>query len=145
MRGAAARGHEVLGVSADGPLLEDARADGLRVEPLPLERSLSPFAQFRALRATIALFRRERPDLVHAHMPISGFIARLAARLTGVPHVAYTCHGFLFNQPGPWPRRALGMAIEWIGGGPPPTPQNASPAGGGAGGGAAGAPPRPRG
>ncbi len=64
----------------------------------------------------LALLRRERPDLVHAHMPISGFIARLAARLAGVPTVAYTCHGFLFNQPAPWPRRALAFAIEWLGG-----------------------------
>jgi len=116
MRGAAARGHEVVGVSADGPLLDDVRAEGLRVEAVPLARSLSPRAQWRALRAMLALIRRERPDMVHAHMPISGFIARLAARLAGVRHVAYTCHGFLFNQPGPWPRRALGLAVEWVGG-----------------------------
>ena len=116
MRGAAARGHEVVGVSADGPLLEDVRAEGLRVAPLPLERSLSPVAQWRALRAMVALLRAERPDMVHAHMPISGFIARLAGRIAGVKHVAYTCHGFLFNQPGPLPRRALGFAMEWIGG-----------------------------
>ncbi len=116
MRGAASRGHEVVGVCADGPLLADVRAEGLRVEPLPLARSLSPVAQFRALRAMIKLLRAERPDMVHAHMPISGFIARLAARLVGVRHVAYTCHGFLFNQPGPLPRRALGFVMEWIGG-----------------------------
>jgi glycosyltransferase involved in cell wall biosynthesis len=116
MRGIAARGHEVVGVCADGPLLADIRAEGLRVEKLPLARSLSPIAQWRALCAMIALLRREKPDLVHAHMPISGFIARLAARLTGVPNVAYTCHGFLFNQPGPWPRRALAFLIEFAGG-----------------------------
>ena len=116
MRAARARGHDVLGVSADGPLLDDVRAEGLRVAALPLARSLSPMAQWRALRALVALLRAERPDLVHAHMPISGFLARLAARIVGVPHVAYTCHGFLFNQPGPWPRRALGFLIEWLGG-----------------------------
>lgn len=111
-----ARGHDVLGVSADGPLLDDARAAGLRVAAVPMARSLSPRAQWRALRAMMRLLRAERPDLLHAHMPISGFIARLAARLTGVPRVAYTCHGFLFNQPGPWPRRALGFFFEWLGG-----------------------------
>ncbi len=62
------------------------------------------------------LFRAERPDLVHAHMPISGFLARMAARVAGVPRVAYTCHGFLFNQQGSWPRRAAGFVMEWIGG-----------------------------
>jgi glycosyltransferase involved in cell wall biosynthesis len=49
-------------------------------------------------------------------MPISGFLARLAARACGVPVVAYTCHGFLFNQPGPWLRRAVALAMEWVGG-----------------------------
>ena len=116
MLAAQARGHDVLGVCADGPLLADVRAAGLRVAPLPMARSLSPVAQWRALWAMVALFRTERPDLVHAHMPISGFLARLAARIAGVPRVAYTCHGFLFNQPGPWWRRALGLVMEWLGG-----------------------------
>ncbi len=116
MRAAQARGHEVLGVCADGPLLADVEAVGLRTAPLPMARSLSPRAQWRALWAMVALFRAERPDMVHAHMPISGVLARLAARIAGVPRVAYTCHGFLFNQPGPWWRRALGFVMEWIGG-----------------------------
>ena len=116
MLAAQARGHDVLGVSADGPLLDDARAAGLRVVAVPMARSLSPLAQWQALRAMVRLLRAERPDLVHAHMPISGFITRLAARIAGVPRVAYTCHGFLFNQPGPWPRRALGLVMEWLGG-----------------------------
>ena len=116
MLAAQARGHDVVGVCADGPLLDDVRAAGLRVAPLPMARSLSPVAQWRALRAMVALFRAEQPDLVHAHMPISGVLARLAARIAGVPRVAYTCHGFLFNQPGPGWRRALGLAMEWAGG-----------------------------
>ena len=116
MRGIRARGHEVVGVCATGPLLADIRAEGFRVEAAPLARTLSPRAQWRAFRALVALLRRERPDLVHAHMPISGFLGRVAARLAGVPRVAYTCHGFLFNQPAPWPRRAAAFAMEWLGG-----------------------------
>ena len=116
MRGIRARGHEVIGVSADGPLLDIARADGFRIAPIPFARNLSPPAQWRAFRALVALMRAERPDIVHAHMPISGFLARLAARVTGVPRVAYTCHGFLFNQPSPWPRRAISFLLEWLGG-----------------------------
>ena len=116
MRGLRARGHDVIGVSADGALLDVARAEGFRVEALPLARSLSPVAQLRAFLALVAFFRRERPDMVHGHMPISGFLARLAARVAGVPRVAYTCHGFLFNQPGPWWRRAMSLAMEFIAG-----------------------------
>jgi glycosyltransferase involved in cell wall biosynthesis len=114
MRGLRARGHEVVGVCADGALLDEVRAEGFRVEALPLARSLSPVAQMRAFVALYRLFRRERPDLVHGHMPISGFLARLAARAAGVPRVAYTCHGFLFNQPGPWLRRAASFVMEFL-------------------------------
>lgn len=115
MRGARTRGHEVVGVCADGPLLASVRAEGFRVAPVPMARSLSPGAQLRAFRSLLAVLREERPDLMHAHMPISGLLARLAARLVGVPRVAYTCHGYLFNQPGPWPRRAASLALEWAG------------------------------
>jgi glycosyltransferase involved in cell wall biosynthesis len=116
MRGARARGHEVIGVCAEGALLADVRAEGFRVETPPLERRLSPASLWRAYRALVALFRAERPDLVHAHMPISGFLARMAAWRAGVPRIAYTCHGFLFHQPGPWPRRAASLAMEWLAG-----------------------------
>jgi glycosyltransferase involved in cell wall biosynthesis len=116
MRGARARGHEVIGVCADGPLLPEVRAEGFRIVNPPLARNASPFAQIKAFRALYRLFRDEKPDLVHAHMPISGFLARLAARAAGVPRIAYTCHGFLFNQPAPWARRAASLAMEFLAG-----------------------------
>lgn len=112
MRALRARGHEVIGACAEGALLDIPRAEGFRVEALPMARSLDPRAQARAYAATLALIRRERPDLVHAHMPISGLLARAAARRAGVPRIAYTCHGFLFNQPGPWWRRNLALGLE---------------------------------
>nr|WP_278008664.1 glycosyltransferase family 4 protein [Roseococcus thiosulfatophilus] len=116
MRAARARGHEVVGMCAEGPLLEVARAEGFRIIPVPMARSLSPRANLAAYRAIRAALGAERFDLVHAHMPISGILARLAARAAGVPRVAYTCHGFLFNQPGPLWRRGLSLGMEWLGG-----------------------------
>jgi glycosyltransferase involved in cell wall biosynthesis len=116
MRGLRARGHEVVGAAAEGPLLDVARGEGFRVVGLPLARSLNPLAQWRAFQALVRFLRAERPDLVHGHMPISGFLARIAARIAGVPTVAYTCHGFLFNQPGPWPRRAVAFVMELVAG-----------------------------
>ena len=116
MRGIRGRGHEVIGVCAEGRLLDSVRADGFRVVAVPFARRLSPLAHVAAFRDLVRLFRTERPDLVHAHMPISGFLARLAGRIAGVPRVAYTCHGFLFNQEGSWLRRSAGLVMEWVGG-----------------------------
>jgi glycosyltransferase involved in cell wall biosynthesis len=114
MRAIRARGHEVIGVCADGHFLAVPRAEGFRVEALRLERSVSLGAHWRAFRALVRLFRAERPDLVHAHMPISGFLARMAAWWVGVPRIAYTGHGFWFNFPGSWPRSVVGFAMEWL-------------------------------
>lgn len=116
MRGLRARGHEVIGASAEGPLLDDVRAEGFRVVALPFARTLSPVAHYRALRALIRLIRAERPDIVHAHMPISAFLTRLAARIAGVPKIAFTCHGYLHRQTGSPLRQLGGFAMEWIGG-----------------------------
>ncbi len=116
MRALRVRGHDVVGASAPGALLDIARSEGFRIIELPLARSASPVAQYQAFGALRRMMRAERFDLVHAHMPISGFLARLAAREAGVPRIAYTCHGFLFNQPGPAFRRAASLAMEFAAG-----------------------------
>ena len=116
MRALRARGHDVVGACAPGALLAGPRAEGFRIVELPLARSASVAAQLRAFRALRRFIRAERFDTVHAHMPLSGFLARLAAAEAGVPVVAYTCHGFLFNQPGPLKRRAASFAMEWTAG-----------------------------
>src|SRR4051812_38710059 len=116
MRGARVRGHEVVGLCAEGPLLDLPRAEGFRVIPVPMARSLNPVAQAQSLAALRRVFAAERFDLVHAHMPISGLLARAAAKSVGVPRIAYTCHGFLFNQPGPWWRSRLALGLEWAAG-----------------------------
>ena len=60
MRAARDRGHEVIGICAEGPLLDDIRAEGFRIVGVPFERSLSPVAHIRAFRALVALMRAER-------------------------------------------------------------------------------------
>jgi glycosyltransferase involved in cell wall biosynthesis len=108
------RGHTVIGACAEGHFLDTPRAEGFRIATIPFERRLSPLAHWQAFRALVRLFRAERPDLVHAHMPISGFLARMAAWWTGVPRIACTCHGFWFNYPGNPARRVAGFAMEWL-------------------------------
>jgi glycosyltransferase involved in cell wall biosynthesis len=116
MQAMAAAGHEVVGVSADGPLLAEVRKAGIRVETAPLARSYNLAAHFRAYRALVALFRRERFDLVHVHTPVASLIGRLAAWRAGVPRIVYTAHGFYFHERMAWPKRFAFMALEWLAG-----------------------------
>jgi len=98
MRALRERGHEVVGICADGPKLAPAREEGFRIEHVPFARSSNPFANLPAFLALVRLFRRERFDLLHVHTPLAGLLGRIAGRLAGIPRIAYTAHGFYFHE-----------------------------------------------
>lgn len=89
-------GCEVQAACAAGPWVDDIRAAGIELYHVPLRREISPLADLVALVRLVRLFRRLRPDIVHTHTPKANLVGRLAARLTRVPLVAATEHGFYF-------------------------------------------------
>ena len=91
-------GYDVVGVSADGPDVETVEAHGIPHFAVPMTRRFTPFADLRALYALTRLMRRERFDIVHTHTPKAGLLGQLAARLSGVPVVVNTLHGFYFHN-----------------------------------------------
>lgn len=109
-------GHEVVGVCADGELVDAVRKEGFRVETAPLVRSINPLRNLQAAGELYRLFRREGFDLVHTHTPVGAFIGRLAARRARVPRIIYTAHGFYFHDNMPAPRRAAHIGLEWVAG-----------------------------
>jgi len=91
-------GYEVCGVSADGPDVAEVEAQGIPHFAVPMTRRFTPIADLRTLWALTQLMRRERFDLVHTHTPKAGLLGQLAARLSGVPVVVNTLHGFYFHD-----------------------------------------------
>lgn len=116
MRAMAAEGHDVVGVCAEGELVDAVRADGFRVETVPLVRSINPVSNLRSGIALGKLFAREKFDLVHVHTPAAAFVGRLAASCAGVPKIVYTAHGFYFHENTPAPKRQAYIAAEWLAG-----------------------------
>ncbi|MBI3853635.1 MAG: glycosyltransferase family 4 protein [Verrucomicrobia bacterium] len=78
----------------------------LRVLP-ELVRPVHPLKDCRAMRHLTALFRTERPHLVHTHSGKAGVLGRLAAARAGVPIIVHTIHGPSF---GPF----QGVLSNWI-------------------------------
>lgn len=111
-----AAGHEVVGVSSDGPMLARVREAGFRVECVPIARSHNVIRHARTVAALTRLFRRERFEMVHVHTPVAALLGRIAAWRAGVPTVVYTAHGFYFHEHMPAHRRAFHVALEWLGG-----------------------------
>lgn len=116
MRGLRDAGHEVVGVCADGPFADRVRAEGFRVEPVAMARSMNVYRHVASARTLAGLFRRERFDVVHAHTPVAGLVGRYAAWRAGVPRIVHTAHGFYFHERMPRHRRGAFIALEWLAG-----------------------------
>ena len=76
-------------------------------------REISPLKDLKALWRLYRLFKAEKPDVVHAHSSKAGVLARLAAKLAGVPKIFYSPRGYGFlQQDRSAPARALYRLIE---------------------------------
>jgi len=91
-------GYDVVGISATGPDVAMVEARGIPHFAVPMTRRFTPLADLRALWALTRLMRREGFDIVHTHTPKAGLLGQLAARLSGVPVVVNTLHGFYFHE-----------------------------------------------
>jgi glycosyltransferase involved in cell wall biosynthesis len=106
----------LLACGPGGYLDDEARAlPDVPVHFVPsLVRPVRPLSDLGALRALVALFRRERPAIVHTHSSKAGIVGRWAARLAGVPKVVHSIHGFGFHDgQRPAVRAAFVAAERW--------------------------------
>jgi glycosyltransferase involved in cell wall biosynthesis len=88
------RGYDVLVVSSPGEDLEAVRAhEGVRVAAVPMRRDVDPSGDAVALARLVALFRREKPDIVNASTPKAGLLGMMAARAVGTPARIYLLRG----------------------------------------------------
>lgn len=62
-----------------------------------LVRPVSPLNDSQAFRKLLALFHRERPDIVHTHSGKAGILGRLAAHRARVPLIVHSIHGPSFG------------------------------------------------
>lgn len=89
---------DVILVAKDtGNLQELAKDEGAEYRDIDMHREISPVNDLKSLFALIRLFRKERPDIVHANTPKGALLGLLAAKLTGVPKRIYNVNGLRFE------------------------------------------------
>ncbi len=90
----------VVASGGEGPLVVKLRAAGIRTIPIPsLGRDIHAGSDSRAFFNLFAIFRKEKPDIVHLNSSKAGGLGALAARLAGAPKIVYTVHGWAYNEP----------------------------------------------
>ncbi len=83
---------------------------------LKMSRNIDPPHDLQALLRLYKLMKREHFDLVHAHSSKAGVIARIAARMAGVPVIIYSPHAFFFAGQTNLLKKHLFLFLEKIAG-----------------------------
>lgn len=102
---------ELVGLADDNGLLSKvADREGIRTIAVPMHREISLVADLRSLFQLFRLFRKEKPEIVHANTPKGSLLAMVAAFFCRVPHRIYTVTGLRFETTsGNFRRLLIGM------------------------------------
>lgn len=86
--------YEVVGISSEGQELDDVQnQEKIRVIPIKMTRTISPFKDFVSLYKLYMVLKKEKPLIVHTHTPKAGIVGMLAAKLAHVPYRLHTVAG----------------------------------------------------
>lgn len=85
---------------------------GIKVVFIPSLRREIGLHDFRAFFRLYRIFRNEEFDIVHTNSTKPGIIARIAARLAGIPIIVHTIHGIAFHRYVRLPKRAVFYLLE---------------------------------
>ena len=102
------RGFDITAVASPGRDLEEVRQrEGVKIEPVAMEREMSPIRDLASLVRLVVLFRKLRPDIVNAGTPKAGLLATIAGWIARVPVRIYSVHGLRLETTRGLKRRIL--------------------------------------
>lgn len=104
-----------LACAPGGRLIDLVRENHMEVKIFKnLVQPLNPVKDILAVVDLIFFLRKNRYHIVHTHNSKAGFVGRLAAKITGIPVVIHTVHGFAFHDQEPVWRQSLFRNVERI-------------------------------
>jgi len=110
------KGYDVeFACAPGGALVDEVIKSNITFRPIRhFVQEINIFSDVMALSELVLLMRGQRYDIVHTHNSKAGFIGRLAAKISGVPIIIHTIHGFAFHEYERPPRRILFVFLERV-------------------------------
>ncbi len=91
-------GFEVISVCPRENCPNRLNENGFDLINVNIDRAIRPIKNIKSIIRLYKVFKKEKFDIVHVHTPVIAVLARIAAKMAGVPNVIYTAHGFYFHQ-----------------------------------------------
>lgn len=101
-------GYDVTIISGPGEEISMlAKKENAKLITIPFSKAISPVKDFKQLLQIIRILKKEKPDIVNAGNPKSGFLIMLACWLTGFKNRIFTLHGLVSDTKTGFKRRAV--------------------------------------
>lgn len=105
----------VVALGGNGLLSEKLKRANVRVLSLPsLGREISVFKDIKAFFDLLKILKKEKPDIFHINSSKAGVFGALAGRLSKVPKIIFTAHGWAFNEDRPLWQKIIIKAGHWL-------------------------------
>src|SRR5690606_7061414 len=107
-------GHEVIIVSGPGVEIDELeKNEPVKVVRIPFAREIAPFNDLRDLIKVIKLVKKERPDIINAGNPKTGFLFSLAHVFFWKIPLVFTLRGVRSDTLSGF-KKKLVKATEWV-------------------------------
>lgn len=104
-----------VALGGNGLLKTKLEESGIEVISIPhLERDISLLKEFKVFNFLYNLFKKRHFDIVHLNSSKIGAIGGMAARISGIPKVIFTAHGWAFNEDRSFLSKLFFKIIYWI-------------------------------
>lgn len=107
---------DVVVACGEGNVLEKKLAES-KVRTIrigSMKRDVDVFSEIKTFVEIVKLLRAERPAVLHLNSSKAGALGALAGRLTGVPKIIFTGHGWAWNEDRPFIAKSVITLIHWI-------------------------------
>ncbi len=107
----------VVAAGSNGELLSRLQEKNIEIHHLKhLKRAINPYSDILAVFEIYSLIHTIQPDIVHLHSSKAGVVGAIASKCASTAKVIYTAHGFVFNEPGFFPKKEMFIWAEKISG-----------------------------
>lgn len=104
-----------VALGGNGILKNKLQDSGIEVISIPgLERDISLLKEIKVFKFLYNLFNERHFDVVHLNSSKIGGLGSLAARISGVPKIIFTAHGWAFNEDRSFLSKLLIKTTYWI-------------------------------
>lgn len=105
----------VVALGGSGPLSTMLENAHIKVVYLAKMKNATGFKQARMMIAELRrVIKSEKPDIFHLNSSVAGLVGAIAGRLSRVPTLVFTAHGWAFNEDRPYQQRLIIKTLHWL-------------------------------